>query len=135
VDVDDHTQRAIEAVVLFGCEVVEFLKRQGFVALQESVPGVLKLLDLLPAASYGRKLLLSRLTDLFEFCEGFVELGVGDATLGGKPQIAPAQMRNATRLLLWLRFVLCITRAAVGTSLQPLPAQAVLGLKGVERAS
>jgi hypothetical protein len=50
VDVDDHAQRAIEAVVLFGREVVELLKRQGFIALQESVPGVLKLLDLLPAA-------------------------------------------------------------------------------------
>lgn len=51
--VDNHAQCAIEAVVLFWREVVELLKRDGFVALQESVPGVLELLDLPLAAPYG----------------------------------------------------------------------------------
>jgi hypothetical protein len=90
MDVDDHTQRAIEAVVLLWGEVVQLLKCQGFVALQESDSGALKLLDLLSAASCDCKLLLSRLAGLFELCEGFVEFGVGDASLGGKPQVAAA---------------------------------------------
>jgi hypothetical protein len=50
MDVDDHTQRAIEAVVLLRGEVIQLLECQGFVALQECVPGALKLLDLLTAA-------------------------------------------------------------------------------------
>ncbi len=90
MEVDDYAQRAIEAVVLLRGEVVQLLECQGFVALQESVPGALKLLDLLTAASCGCKLLLSRLAGLFELCEGYVELGVGDASPGGKPQVAAA---------------------------------------------
>ena len=63
-------------MVLLRGEVVELLKRRGFVALQESVPGALKLLDLPPAASYGCKLLLSNLAGLFELCEGLVESSI-----------------------------------------------------------
>ena len=40
--VDDHTQGAIEAVVLFRAQVVQLLKRQGFLAGQQGVPVALQ---------------------------------------------------------------------------------------------
>jgi hypothetical protein len=45
MDVDDHTQRAIEPVVLLRGEVVHLLKGQGFVAGQQGVPVALELGD------------------------------------------------------------------------------------------
>jgi hypothetical protein len=48
--VDDHAQRAVEAVALLRGEVVQLLQREGFVALQQGVPVALELGDA-PGAS------------------------------------------------------------------------------------
>ncbi len=39
----DHTQPAIEVVVLFGAQVVELLECEGLVAGEESIPVTLEL--------------------------------------------------------------------------------------------